>query len=158
MRRGTTISGVELGRASLRLRDVADLCTLYGVTDHVERITLLGLPRQANRPEWRHAYQDLIPGWFVRYLGLEQAASVIRSYAVQFIPGLLQTAGYARAVIKLSYGDAPMAEIERRVELRLRRQAVLQQPQPPHRGLWSTKRLCAGRRGAEPRCVSNCGI
>jgi hypothetical protein len=140
----TTISGAELGRAGLRLRDVAELCTLYGVTDHAERITLLGLARQANRPEWWQSYLDLLPGWFARYLGLEQAASLIRSYEVQFIPGLLQTAGYARAVIGLSYGDAPAAEIERRVELRLRRQDVLRRLWPPH--LWAVVDEAALRR------------
>jgi transcriptional regulator with XRE-family HTH domain len=61
------ISRLELGRSGVKLRDVADLCTLYGVTDHTERATLLGLARLANSPEWWYPYRDLIPGWFEPY-------------------------------------------------------------------------------------------
>ena len=131
----SAISQMELGRIGCRLRDVIDLCTLYGVTDQVERATLLGLVRQASRPEWWRAYRDVIPGWFVHYLGLEQSASLIRSYELQLIPGLLQTADYARAVIELGHGGAPEQEIERRVELRLRRQDVLRSARAPR--LWA---------------------
>jgi transcriptional regulator with XRE-family HTH domain len=124
------ISRLELGRSGVKLRDVADLCTLYGVTDHTERATLLGLARLANSPEWWYPYRDLIPGWFEPYLGLEQAATVIRGYQVQFVPGLLQTSGYARAVIELVHGASSRREIDRRVELRMGRQHVLRRPQP----------------------------
>jgi transcriptional regulator with XRE-family HTH domain len=129
------ISRLELGRASFKLRDLVDLCTLYGVTDHMERLTLLGLARRANSPGWWHAYRDVIPSWFEPYLGLEQAASVIRTYESQFVPGLLQCREYARAVITLGHGDAPTAEIERRVDLRMRRQQILHRPNAPH--LWA---------------------
>jgi transcriptional regulator with XRE-family HTH domain len=129
------ISRLELGRTSFKLRDVADLCTLYGVTDHTERAALLGLARSANKAEWWHPYRDVIPGWFETYLGMEQAATVVRSYEVQFVPGLLQTPDYARAVIELGHGAAPQDEIGRRVELRMRRQRILRRPQPVH--LWA---------------------
>jgi transcriptional regulator with XRE-family HTH domain len=129
------ISRLELGRTGVKLRDVADLCTLYGVTDHIERATLLGLARLANSPEWWHPYRDLVPGWLEPYLGLEQAATVIRGYQVQFVPGLLQTSAYARAVIELAHGASSQREIDRRVELRMGRQHVLQRPQPVH--LWA---------------------
>ena len=85
------IAGLEQGRPGLKLRDVAGLCALYGVTDHLQRATLLSLADLANVPEWWHAYRDVIPGWFEPYLGLEQAASLIRGYETGFIPGLLQT-------------------------------------------------------------------
>jgi transcriptional regulator with XRE-family HTH domain len=127
------ISRLELGRTGFKLRDVADLCTLYGVTDDAERATLLDLARAANSTEWWHSYRDVIPGWFEPYLGLEQAASVIRSYEPLFIPGLLQTPGYAGAVIRS--GHSPLeSDIERLIELRMRRQRILLRPQPPH--LW----------------------
>jgi Domain of unknown function (DUF5753)/Helix-turn-helix domain len=129
---GSKIGRLELGRISFKLRDVADLCTLYGVADD-ERTTLLAMATVANSGEWWHQYRDVIPGWFEPYLGLEQAASVIRSYEPLFVPGLLQTPGYARAVI--GSGDSVLADdVERRVELRMRRQDVLRRPQPPR--LW----------------------
>ncbi|WP_250213575.1 helix-turn-helix domain-containing protein [Acrocarpospora catenulata] len=123
------ISRMELGRHSFKLRDVADLLDLYGATRD-ERDSLLCLAEQSNASAWWHAYRDVIPDWFDQYLGLEQAASVIRSSEVQFIPGLLQTEQYARAVIRLGHLDAPNAEIERRVALRLRRQEILRKQSP----------------------------
>ena len=95
------ISRLELGRVGFKERDVADLLTCYGVRDPAERAQFLDLARQANTPGWWHRYSDLLPSWFETYLGLEQAASVIRTYELQFVPGLLQTRDYARAVTML---------------------------------------------------------
>ncbi|MEV0199275.1 helix-turn-helix transcriptional regulator [Nonomuraea sp. NPDC050691] len=120
------ISRLELGQVSFKERDVADLLTLYGVTDETERAPLLGLARQANAPGWWHKYGDLLPSWFEVYIGLEGAASVIRTYENQFVPGLLQAPGYARAVIRLAHEAAPEQEIERRVRLRTTRQRRLE--------------------------------
>ncbi|MGH3376758.1 MAG: helix-turn-helix domain-containing protein [Actinoallomurus sp.] len=130
------ISRLELGRVGFKLRDMVDLIALYGVTDEAQRATLLGLAKEANAPSWWHPYGDVVPGWFELYLGLEQAAGVIRTYEVQFIPGLLQTRDYARAVIELGHGHAPdaEAEVDRRLDLRMRRQEVLRRPNPP--ALW----------------------
>ncbi|WP_242418795.1 Scr1 family TA system antitoxin-like transcriptional regulator, partial [Frankia sp. CpI1-P] len=91
------ISRLELGRVSFKERDVADLLTLYGVTDERDRSPLLELARQANEPGWWQGFTDVMPGWFQPYLGLEEAAILIRTYELQFIPGLLQTKDYARA-------------------------------------------------------------
>ncbi len=128
------ISRLELGRVGFKERDVADLLTLYGITDEQERQTFLGLARRANTPGWWHQYDDVLPHWFETYLGLEQASSIIRTYEPQFVPGLLQTEDCARTVIKLGYPSGPGEEIERRVTLRLRRQQVLTQPGAPN--LW----------------------
>jgi Domain of unknown function (DUF5753)/Helix-turn-helix domain len=116
------ISRMELGRVGFKERDVADLLTLYGVDDEQERAALLELARQANTPGWWHRYSDVLPSWFQSYLGLEAAAAVVRTYEVQFVPGLLQTRDYAHAVIKLSHADASAEEVERRVDLRMDRQ------------------------------------
>lgn len=132
---GSKISRMELGKVGFKERDVADLLTLYGVFDDQERSALLTLARQANRPGWWHTYGDLLPSWFESYLGLESAAGLIRTYELQFVPGLLQTPDYARAVIMLEYRGAPRGEIERRVELRLARQQVLRRDNPPQ--LWA---------------------
>jgi transcriptional regulator with XRE-family HTH domain len=136
------ISRLELGRVGFKERDVADLLTAYGVHDPAERAEFLDLARQANTPGWWHRYSDLLPAWFETYLGLEQAASVIRNYEIQFIPGLLQTREYARAVTMLGHNDP--VEVERRVELRLQRQELLTGPNPPR--LWAVIDEAALRR------------
>jgi uncharacterized protein DUF5753 len=106
-------------------RDVADLLTLYGVTDEQKREALLTLAHQANSPGWWHKYADVLPSWFEMYVGLEQAASVIRTYQVQFVPGLFQTEDYVRAVTLLGNPGAAPSDIDLRVELRMARQEVL---------------------------------
>lgn len=138
------ISRMELGRVRFRRRDVADLLTLYNVTDEAERAPLLALAERANEPGWWHSYSDILPSWFEVYIGLEEAASRIRSYEVQFIPGLLQTEDYARAVTLLGHPDAPGHEVERRVGLRMRRQALLSTDDPPH--IWAVMDEAALRR------------
>jgi hypothetical protein len=129
------ISRMELGRVGFKERDVADLLTLYGVSDADERSALLALARQANSPGWWHRYGDVLPNWFQAYLGLEAASSMIRTYEVQFVPGLLQTRDYARSVVLLGHGRARADEIERRVGLRMARQQMLTRPDAP--ALWA---------------------
>ncbi|MFG2223096.1 helix-turn-helix domain-containing protein [Streptomyces sp. NPDC048644] len=129
------ISRLELGRVSCKERDVADLLTLYNVTDEADRADFLALARRTSTPGWWHQYGDVLPGWFETHIGLEEAASVIRTYEVQFVPGLLQTADYARAVTKLGHPRASADEIERRVALRMQRQQLLSVPHAPR--LWA---------------------
>jgi Domain of unknown function (DUF5753) len=135
---------MELGRVGFKERDVADLLTLYGLADGTERERLLALARDANTPGWWHRFSDVLPGWFQSYLGLEAAATLIRTYEVQFIPGLLQTRAYARAVVLLGHEDASEDEIERRVDLRMARQKLLNRPDPPQ--LWAVVDEAALRR------------
>ncbi|HZG90717.1 MAG TPA: helix-turn-helix transcriptional regulator [Pseudonocardia sp.] len=136
------ISRLELGRVGFKERDVADLLSLYGVHDEAERSEFLELARQANEPGWWHRYADLLPSWFETYLGLEQAATVIRTYELQFVPGLLQTREYARAVTQLACTRSE--EIDRRVELRMRRQTLLDAAEAPT--LWAVIDEAALRR------------
>jgi transcriptional regulator with XRE-family HTH domain len=114
------ISRIELGRTSVREVDIIDLLNLYGIADPAEREELLTLASQANQPGWWHQYQDVLPGWFQAYIGLEESADSIRSYDAQFIPGLLQTEDYATAILGL--GDFSRDEAERLVFLRKERQ------------------------------------
>jgi transcriptional regulator with XRE-family HTH domain len=125
------ISRMELGRVSFRERDVADLLTMYGVTDEKERMAFLSLAREANVPGWWHDSSDILPSWFEAYIALEEAASIIRSYQVQFVPGLLQTPEYARAVIRLGHEGIFASELERRIALRISRQKLLTREDPP---------------------------
>jgi hypothetical protein len=138
------ISRLELGRTGFKLRDVTDLLALYGVSDENECATLLAMARQANTQGWWHAYSAVIPGWLDPYLGLEAAASVIRSYEAHFVPGLLQTRHYARALIRSGLDDLSEAEVDRRVSLRMRRQRLLHHPAPPR--LWAVIDEAALRR------------
>ena len=142
------ISRMELGRVGFKERDVADLLTMYGITDDQERQALLNLARQANTPGWWHRYGDLLPGWFQAYVGLEEAATLIRTFEVQFVPGLLQTDDYARAVITQGNPAAPAEEVERRVGLRRRRQQVLTRsgPEASRPRLWAVVDEAALRR------------
>jgi hypothetical protein len=150
------ISRMELGRVGFKERDVADLLTLYGVADEEERTALLALAQSANTPGWWHRYSDVLPGWFQSYVGLEAAASLIRTYEVQFVPGLLQTEEYARAVIVLGHGTATPAEIERRVRLRRDRQQVLARAELPR--LWAVVDEAALRRPIGGRDVMRAQI
>ena len=125
------ISRLELGRVSCKERDIADLLTLYNVTDEAVRADFLKLARRTSSPGWWHQYGDVLPGWFETHIGLEEAASVIRTYEVQFVPGLLQTADYARAVAQLGHPRSSPEEIERRVQLRVHRQELLTVPDAP---------------------------
>ncbi|SRR5712691_719563 len=126
------ISRLETGRVGFKDRDIADLLTLYGVNDETERTAMRDLAVHANKQGWWHDYSDILPNWFEAYVGLEEAATQIRAYEVQFIPGLLQTGDYARAVTLLGYPNAPPREVERRVGLRLARQAVFTRPDAPN--------------------------
>jgi transcriptional regulator with XRE-family HTH domain len=138
------ISRLEHGRVSMKQRDLADLLTLYGVTGEAERADVLRLAREAVRPGWWHQYGEILPGWFEFYIGLESAASRIRTYEMQFVPGLLQTPEYARAVIRGGHPAAPPEEIDRRVSLRMKRQQTLSRPDGPK--LWAVMDETALRR------------
>src|SRR5262249_23286456 len=124
------ISRMEHGRVSFKERDIADLLTLYGVISLEERAGVLALAREANTPGWWHGYTDILPHWLEPYFGLEAAASVIRTYELQFVPGLLQTEGYARAVIRLGNAGND-EEVNRRTEARMSRQDILKRDDPP---------------------------
>lgn len=145
------ISRLERGRSAARPRDVADLLTLYGVTDTTERDKLLSLTRQASTPGWWQRYSDVLPRWLELYIGLEKAASVIRTYETQFIHGLMQTEQYARAVISISNSRASAEEIDRRVDLRMQRKQLLTQPHAPD--LWAVLDEAALRRSPNDSAV-----
>ncbi len=129
------ISRMENGRVRFKIRDVTDLLTLYGITDEETRAGMVALARQGSASGWWSRYGNITEDWFEAYLGLEAAASVIRSFDLQFVHGLFQTEAYARAVTLLGHSSAPADEIDRRVGLRLKRQDLLTGPHPPH--VWS---------------------
>jgi transcriptional regulator with XRE-family HTH domain len=138
------ISRLEAGRHRFKPRDVADLLTLYGVTDEAERATLLVLAEEANSPAWWQHFNDVVPTWTRAYLGAEQAASLVRCFEVQRVPHLLQTPDYARASLRLAHSGADGAELDRRVKLRMTRQRILRRR--PAAQLWAVIDEAALRR------------
>ncbi len=138
------ISRIELGRTPIRERDLLDLLALYGVTDPAEIDEFRRLAAEAGSSGWWHRDSDWLPKWFDMYLGLEQAAAMIRGYEPRAVPELLQTADYARALIRLAHPTESEDGIERRVALRMRRQEILTRPDPPR--LWLMVEEAALRR------------
>jgi transcriptional regulator with XRE-family HTH domain len=129
------IHRLENGQVSFKERDVVDLLRLYGVADPGEVAAFVILARGANQPGWWHQYNDLLPQWFRAYVDLESTAVMIRSYEAQFVPGLLQTEEYMRAVIRGAHLDESSEEVERRIALRMARQVLLTQEHAPR--LWA---------------------
>jgi len=129
------ISRMENGRVGFKERDVEDLLTLYQVTEAETRSGVLALVRLANAAGWWTQYDEVLPEWFEPYLGLESAASVIRCFELQFVPGLFQTEDYARAVALLAPGPASGEHADQRVALRMKRQDLLVRPEPPR--IWA---------------------
>ena len=129
------ISRLERGEVQLKERDVSDLLRLYGATA-AESDEFLSLVRRSNESGWWHRFDDVLPKWFDKFIGLQEAASVIRTYEVLLVPGLLQTPEYARAVAAADSGlEEDREVVDRRVELRLARQELLGYPDPPK--LWA---------------------
>lgn len=124
------MSRLELGRVAFKERDVSDLLMLYGVTDPEQRDAVLAMLDEANRPGWWREYEDVMPGWFDNYVGLEGAARTLRTYETHFVPGLLQTPEYARAVLASTTPPLTGQDLERGVSLRMARQQVLARPEP----------------------------
>jgi transcriptional regulator with XRE-family HTH domain len=122
------ISRIETGQVSATPRDVRDMLQIYGV-DEQQRDELVQMAREARQKGWWHAFGDIpVPA----IVGFESAASSMSHYAALTIPFLFQTPDYARTVLHAIRGDLPPEELERRVELRMARQSLLTQDEPPH--------------------------
>jgi len=123
----STVSRMETAQVGVRARDLRDLLDTYGVTG-AERDQLLQIARERRQQYWWREYKDL-PN--IAVAGLEADASTIWQYSTQLVPGLLQTDSYARAVLEAIRLDAKPGDIERRLELRLHRQALLTSENAP---------------------------
>jgi transcriptional regulator with XRE-family HTH domain len=138
------IHRLENGQVGFKDRDIVDLLRLYQVTDPEEVAEFVTLAREANTPGWWRHYGDLLPSWFRTYVDLEAAAALIRTYEGQFVPGLLQTDDYMRAVVRGAHLEDNSEEVGRRVRLRMARQTLLTREQPPR--LWAVVDEAALRR------------
>jgi transcriptional regulator with XRE-family HTH domain len=117
------ISRVETGRVSVSPRDVRDMLEIYRVPE-LQRDPLVQLARESRQKGWWHAYADSLQPHVATYLGMESAASDIRIYEVNLIPGLLQTEEYARAVLTAGAVSGPRSDVERQVALKMERQRL----------------------------------
>ncbi|WP_431047958.1 helix-turn-helix domain-containing protein [Streptomyces sp. P1-3] len=130
----TTVRRMEKAEVGLKIPYVEKLLLTYGVPRE-EVDAFLALAQEANRPGWWHRFRDVLPEWFSLYVSLEEAAYRIRAYEPHCVPGLLQTEDYARALFRVGFPAASDQELDRRVALRLERQALLTRPDAPH--LWA---------------------
>lgn len=129
-----TVRRMETADVSLKIPYVQVLLTTYGVAEH-DVAAFVTLAEEANKPGWWQRFHDVLPDWFSLYVSLEGAASLIRQYEPHFVPGMLQTEEYARAVMEAgTVGQTGAEAIERHVSLRMARQKLLTQEKPPH--LW----------------------
>ncbi|MET8561855.1 helix-turn-helix transcriptional regulator [Streptomyces flaveolus] len=129
-----TVRRMEMAEVALKIPYVQVLVTTYGVPEE-EADAFVRLAEEANQPGWWQRFHDVLPDWFSLYVSLEGAARVIRSYEPHFVPGLLQTEEYARAVLEAgTIGQTSPETVERHVSLRMERQRLLEREDPPH--LW----------------------
>ncbi|MER7921606.1 helix-turn-helix transcriptional regulator [Streptomyces sp. NPDC096057] len=129
-----TVRRMEMAEVALKVPYVQVLLSTYGVSDE-EADAFIALTEEANQPGWWQRFHDVLPEWFSLYVSLEGAAGLIRSYEPHFVPGLLQTEEYARAVMEAgTIGQTGPETIERHVSLRMARQGLLERDSPPH--LW----------------------
>lgn len=126
----TKIWRIETGQTSLRSFDVETMCRIYAAPPDLTE-ALMGLAKETKARGWWHAYGDVIPEGFDVYIGLEEAASQLASYQADLVPGLLQTEDYARTVIKADKPGTDDEEIDRRVHVRIARQALVRRQTAP---------------------------
>jgi transcriptional regulator with XRE-family HTH domain len=121
---------IETGQTSLRSLDVEAMCRIYGAPADMTT-ALMGLAKETKARGWWQAYGDAVPEWFDLYVGLEAAASRLFLYGQELVPGLFQTEDYARTLITADHPDEAAAETERRVGLRMARQALVRRAFDP---------------------------
>jgi transcriptional regulator with XRE-family HTH domain len=138
-----TLYRIEHGRVRPQTRTLRTLLDLYGV-DQEQQAELVALLRDARQRGWLHAYQSELPEHYTTYIGFEGEAHSVWNYESLFVPGLLQTEDYARAVIRGGLPNASRDEVERRVEVRMERQALLHSENPVN--LWGIVDEAALRR------------
>ncbi|WP_203918276.1 helix-turn-helix domain-containing protein [Rugosimonospora africana] len=128
------LSRIETANTGVRNADLDRLLTAYGVDD-AERTRLRALAAQSRQRAWWEAYGDALPDAYETFIGFEAEATSIRTYEAQVVPGLLQTAEYASAVMHAFVPSDRSEVIEQRVAVRMARQAVLTRQPPPQ--LWA---------------------
>jgi transcriptional regulator with XRE-family HTH domain len=127
----TKLWRIETGQTSLRSHDVELMCRIYAAPPDLTE-ALMGLARETKAKGWWQAFGDVIPEGFDVYIGLEEAATQMAVYQNELVPGLLQTEAYARALITADNPGIDTEETDRRVRLRMGRQALIRRQTAPH--------------------------
>ena len=130
----STLFRIETGRNRPQPGNVRMLLELYGVTGP-ERDGLIQLTREARQPGWWHSFRDVLPNPYEVYIGLEAGAASIRNFEPVVVPGLLQTADYAREIFRNGPIELDPDEVDRLLEVRLARQQILARDGRPR--LWA---------------------
>ncbi|MEU8786342.1 helix-turn-helix transcriptional regulator [Streptomyces sp. NPDC048637] len=130
---GSKVNRMETGQGRVQPSDVDALCRFYNTTDELREL-LKSLAKHSKMRGWWHAYGSAVPTWFSVYVGLEQAACSLRTYEAEFVPGLLQTADYARELHRATAQPSP-DDVEQMIAVRMERQALLTGPHAPD--LWA---------------------
>ncbi|RAY11322.1 transcriptional regulator [Actinomadura craniellae] len=131
----TKVFRIETGRTGPHPNDVRGLLDIYGVTGTTQRAALIQLAKDARKRGWWYSYRDVLPSRYEFYIGMESEASSVRTFELAVIPGLLQTEDYARALVSGGPMELDTDEIQRRVEVRMARQQVLDRTDRPQ--LWA---------------------
>jgi len=118
----STLSRIETGKAPTKSAYLNQMLEMYGVTEAAQRQILVDMAREGHRKGWWAAYDDVLPSGFDIYVGLEAETAGIRSYEISVVHGLLQTADYARSVIRETFPRYTAEQIDRLVDLRMARQ------------------------------------
>lgn len=130
-----TLYRLEMAKARPQKRTLITLLDLYGMSDDAQRAALAELARNAGQLGWLQPYEPELPEGYQQYISFEAEASRLSNYESLYVPGLLQTEAYARAVIRGVLPEETTEEIEQRVQVRLRRQQALATDPPV--GLWA---------------------
>lgn len=128
---GSKVSRIEAGRSPLSDKDAKLLLAQYGVEDPEEVRQFIALVRRSRQNGWWHSFGDALPEWFKPYLGFESDAVSIWTYQTELVPGLMQTEGYAQAVIRPMNPEMSADEVETRASARARRQDILRTDAAP---------------------------
>jgi transcriptional regulator with XRE-family HTH domain len=126
----STLSRIETGKAPTKSVYLSQMLKMYGVSDSAQRQILVDMAREGHRKGWWAAYEDVLPSGFDTYVGLEAETAAIRTYEISSVPGLLQTADYARTVFRETFPRHTAQQIDRLVDLRMARQHRLDDEPP----------------------------
>jgi transcriptional regulator with XRE-family HTH domain len=126
----STLSRIETGKAPTKSVYLTAMLEMYGVTDPAQRQVLVDMAREGHRKGWWSVYDDVLPTGFGIYVGLEAEAAGLRSFEGEAVQGLFQTPDYARAILREVQVRDTDEQVERLVDLRMKRQEVLDRNPP----------------------------
>jgi hypothetical protein len=122
---------IEAGTVGISTNDLKALLRLFKIVDEDQVASLVALARAGRERPWQSAYRDVVSPRLLQLIEFEEAASITRNFQPLVVPGLLQTEDYARTISRQFSGDATAERINAQVEVRMRRQELLDRADPP---------------------------